>query len=99
MFWIGGRPDLPGPDSTLPLDKLGHFAMYAVLGGLAGIGWLRARRWPGVAWPLLFALAFGAADELRQRTIATRSADPLDWVMDAIGALAGFWVAVRRNRG
>jgi VanZ family protein len=93
--WIGviltgtSAPTVPGPDVP-GLDKVGHFAMYAVLGILTA----RAVR-GGVATPrpLLVVLAaiavFGAADELHQRLIPGRSADVADWFADVTGATVG----------
>ena len=82
-------PTVPGP--PVPgLDKVVHFAMYAVLGVLTA----RAVR-GGAAEPraLLVALAaialFAASDEWHQRFIPSRSADVADWFADVTGATIG----------
>ena len=82
-------PTVPGPDVP-GLDKVGHFAMYAILGLLTA----RAVR-GGVARPraLTAALAaialFAAADEWHQQLIPARSADVADWIADVAGASVG----------
>jgi len=76
-----------------PLDWIGHFGLYAGLGGLiARVASLRG-------WPrrnLLIAAAFitlGAAlDELHQLFIPGRDAEVLDWLGDTLGAIAGLTV-------
>ena len=82
-------PSVPGP-AVPGLDKVGHFAMYAVLGLLTA----RAVR-GGAATPraLLAALAaiamFAAADEWHQQLIPSRSAEVADWFADVTGATVG----------
>ena len=69
-------------------DKLGHLAMYAVLGFLA----LRAA-WDGTPRTIAVTLAaialFGAVDEWHQHFLPTRSAEFADWVADVAGATLG----------
>lgn len=75
----------------LPLDKLVHFSLYAVLGWTvaravrAGGGGAGAE---AMAWAA--GLLFGAADELHQHFIPGRDPAVGDWVADA----AGFTVAI-----
>ena len=82
---VGGL-DL-GLQSSLPTgsDKLGHFIMYGAGGALAGWAGWRAGGRSGM-WALVFVIATGAVDELHQATVPTRTADPLDWLVDAVGA-------------
>lgn len=80
--------------TSVPPDKLLHFAAYAVLGFLAGLiaagsahSW---RRW----FPLVLAgiAVFALLDETTQ-PMFSRAAEPFDWVADVIGAAAGLVVA------
>ena len=83
---------VPGvPEPGVPgLDKVAHFAMYAVLGLLTA----RAIR-GGVARPRAFLVAlaaiavFAAVDEWHQRLIPSRSAEVADWFADVSGATVG----------
>jgi VanZ family protein len=68
-------------------DKVVHALLYAVLGGLLR---LATGRLPAT---LVLAGAVGLADEVLQSTVPGRSADPLDWVADVVGAFAGAMVA------
>ena len=64
-------------------DKLGHFAIYGLLGTLVcrlGQGWRSA------AWALLAVSAFGASDEWHQSFVPGRFSDVGDWMADTFGA-------------
>lgn len=97
LLWIGSRTHVPVPrfETGLPVDKVGHFLMYGVLGALAGLGWLRSRLPHQPVWPILVCLLVGLADELHQIRVPGRSAEFGDWVADAAGILVGFLVVVR----
>ena len=80
------------------LDKVVHLALYAVLGFLVArataAGDAGAR--PRAAQQLLAVLGvllFAALDEWHQGFIPGRSADRLDWLADAVGAVAGAAIA------
>jgi VanZ family protein len=75
-------------------DKVAHFVMYGVGGGIAA--WTGSRRGQRAGWlALLAVLLTGMADELHQSTLATRQADILDWIADAAGA-GLFYLGARR---
>jgi VanZ family protein len=71
------------------MDKVAHVGIYALLALLAA--WGLERAFP--AWPprralllaLLLTVAYGASDELHQRYVHGRTADPRDWAADAAG--------------
>jgi VanZ family protein len=105
VFVFGGIPN-PGPPVPLdfPIDKLEHVVAFAVLQILA----LRALRYelPGV-WPrampwvaAFLSILVGGALELYQLTVPNRSAELLDLVSDAVGAVlaAGLSIALGRRR-
>ena len=99
VLWIGGIPNLHAPPSTLPLDKVAHVAIYGVLGALIAWGWLRAGPRAALPVALACALLVGAADELHQRRVPGRAADPLDWAADALGILVASAVIIGVRRG
>lgn len=99
VWTIGGLDSVPGVPVVPHIDKAGHFAMYGVLGFLAGRGWIAAGTRAGQWWPILLVLAMAAADEYRQSLSATRSAEFADWVADTAGAGCGFFLALRNARG
>lgn len=92
VFIFGGIPN-PGPPVPLefPIDKLEHVVAFGVLQILA----LRALRYELPAtWPrampwvaALVSLVVGAALELYQLTVPNRSAELMDLLADAIGAV------------
>lgn len=97
LLGVGSVPNMPGLGTGLPLDKVAHLLLYGVLGLLAGHAWHRAGRAP--AWLVVaLALLVGVTDELHQRGVAGRSAELADWIMDATGIIAGFWLRVRAAR-
>lgn len=93
VLYVGTRPDLPSPPVRLPLDKLAHLGMYGTLGVLSARGWARAGRRPPVVVVLAIGAAAGALDEWNQRQVASRTADPLDWLADLVGVALGFALA------
>ena len=89
----------PPPIELAHLDKIAHLIAWAVLGGLcrwALGGFTEARRAMWVSWGLAFG--YGLAIEALQAPMATRSAEALDLVADAVGALLGAWLVGRRWR-
>ena len=85
------------PNPNVPrvsgLDKVGHFAMYAVLALFAARA---SGPRPGAAFRLATIAgisALGAVDEWHQLWVPGRSTDPADWVADTIGACAGTLLA------
>jgi VanZ family protein len=110
MAWAGGialaagATQVPGTPALPHFDKVLHFGAYFVLGTLLGAGWHWAGHRPARGWLLLFALALGASDEVRQSRIDTRAGEIADWVADAAGASTGLfltaWLLRRRlNHG
>jgi VanZ family protein len=81
-------PSTPAGPAVPGIDKVVHFALYAVLGGLT----MRAAESTSVrsviTWTLAIAL-FAAVDEWHQFFIPNRSADVIDWVADVAGGAAG----------
>ena len=86
----------------LPVDKVVHAAMYALLCG----AWVFALRpwrqqWHLAAWAWTLTAAYGALDEVHQSFVPGRTADPLDALADAAGALIialAVWLVGRRGR-
>lgn len=86
-----------GPDVS-NADKIGHAAVYAVLGFLCAVAWSRrgSSQYAAAEKSLAMALAFGALMELVQSRIG-RDPSMADWVADAVGAVVGIgaWKAWR----
>lgn len=95
LLWLGSRPGVAGPDVP-GLDKVAHFMIYGILGSLAGWGWRHAGNVPRALVVIALACAVGAADELNQRRVPARTADPLDFMADAAGVVLGFAAGRRR---
>ena len=91
ILLLGSIPSLT-PPVDLPLDKLGHFAMFAVLGALLAWGLHRAGVRASLAWPLVFGALVGAIDELHQRSVPGRSSDVADFVADFAGCAIALWL-------
>ena len=89
----------PPPTDVAHLDKIAHLVAWAILAGLCR--WAlgpaaSSQRALWVSWGLAFG--YGLAVEALQAPIATRSAEALDLVADAVGALLGAWIVGRRWR-
>jgi len=91
MAVIFGLSSLPGdavPGSGY--SSLGHFVMYAVLGGLYYAA-LAPRMGRGRAAVAAVALAslYGVTDEFHQSFVPGRFPDMADWAVDTVGATVG----------
>ena len=94
IFYLSSRPRLPGPE--LPgIDKVAHFAAYALLASLLIFATERSRL--PLAAAVVLALLYGASDEIHQMYVPGRSPDVLDWFADAAGVAAATLVYVRRR--
>jgi VanZ family protein len=73
------------------LDKLGHFAAFAVLAALLCCAALALWRPTARLYASIFAVlaGYGALDELSQRLSPGRSSDFRDWIADCAGASIG----------
>jgi hypothetical protein len=100
IFVLSSRPDLPATPGGS--DKLVHGLAYAGLGLLLCRAYLGSAlgRTAAFALAVLTASLYGASDEWHQSFVPNRFADPLDWVADTLGALAGaaIWLRLRRLR-
>lgn len=91
---VGSGADLVSP--------LAHFCEYAVFGFLLqnALGCSApARR--AVVLAIVVASAYGVTDELHQLFVPGRACDPVDWLVDTVGAALGAliaWRALRRPR-
>lgn len=77
------------PPWFLSNDKVVHAVLFGVLAALVHLAARRAERWNvrrAAATALVMASLYGATDELHQLRTPTRSADPMDWVADTVGA-------------
>jgi VanZ family protein len=83
-------PEVPQALWVIGLDKMVHAALFAVQAALAA--WALAERNRPV-WPAMVgAAAFGAATELQQHFMPSRSMELGDFLADAAGAVIGLAV-------
>ena len=93
IYWLS---DQPGVHATPPFpgaDKVFHFFLFAGLGGLLQLALQQKKT---VA---LTGVLYGILDEIHQFYVPGRSCDPFDMLADALGVLAGLWVAEQLLRG
>lgn len=90
-------PDI-GPDwllwDWLPMDKVAHGIIYAVLSALICRAFATLPPWQGrkvllTVTGILLATLFGLSDEWHQSFVVARSADPSDFGADAAGSILG----------
>jgi VanZ family protein len=100
IFGLSSRRSLPtgGIDAV---SILGHFAVYAVLASLLTWG-LRREGLPmrrALSLALALATLYGITDEIHQSFVPGRDPDPLDLLIDALGAGAALaLIALRHAR-
>ena len=81
LFQGGSQPAAAGL-IVEPWDKLAHFAVYGVITALLWLG--VGGRAPCVV--IAIVIAIGALDELHQISVPGRTADVVDFLVDAVGA-------------
>lgn len=97
IFFLSNTPDLrSGFDPTwdIVLRKSAHVVEYAVLAVLwqwALLGPRRLSRRAAVAGCLI-AILYAATDEYHQSFVVGRNGNPIDWGIDAGGAIVGTFV-------
>jgi VanZ family protein len=88
IFYFSSIPgsDVPG---IVPAP-VAHFCEYFILGALLYSA-LRIDLSPRAAfiWAVAIASAYAVSDEFHQHFVVMRTPDPLDWVVDTLGAAAG----------
>jgi VanZ family protein len=102
MFYLSAQSSLPSLYNRFEdlLSLVGHFVEYAVLALLlrwairgffpAGTGSAASH---AACWAFVLAVTYGITDEFHQHFVPGRYMDPLDLLMDAIGAAAALLVA------
>ena len=99
LYWCGlfvaTHAPIDIPLSINRLDKLQHAAAFLGLGALlyavAANYWRPG--WMTAVGMFLVAGTYGALDEWTQQFVPGRTADPIDWVADLIGAALGICLA------
>lgn len=100
IFLASSRSVIAAPHSPfdfLRVDKVGHFAIYGLLGTLlCRLG----RGWKGALWAVVATSAFGASDEWHQSFVPGRGVELMDWVADTLGGLiaVGLYMGWRSYR-
>ncbi len=96
LFWVAlfVATHLPKPPrivTTSGLDKVCHFLAFAALAFLFCWAVSRRRQLTGAVYAAVVSLIalYAALDELLQAPLPHRSADPVDWLADIVGAACG----------
>ena len=90
QFWALDVPRPPSVDTGLPLDKVAHFALFAV------VTWLAMRAGVSPRWTVGLMLAQAVLSEtVQQLRLSQRGGDVLDLAADVVGIAAGWWLARR----
>jgi VanZ family protein len=87
---------LPGSQVPGRYGSLAHFLEYAILGAVVYVA-LQIDTSPTRALVLavLITSAYGISDEFHQAFVPMRVPDPMDWLIDTLGALSGALAARR----
>lgn len=97
IFFASSQENIPDLPAGLS-GYTGHFLGYAILGALAIRGFAGAT-WRGVTaiaarWAVLLSAIYAVTDEWHQVAVPNRFVDPLDWLADVAGAVAGAGVVL-----
>ena len=95
IFILSSIPADSYPDHPSFLNNVVHFFVYFVLAALLVAGLAGGKLNPLLAMVLAIIIAslYGATDEFHQYFVPGRLADPADWMVDTLGAIAGALVA------
>lgn len=96
--WMGAifvGSSVPGSQVPGRFGSLGHFGEYAILGALLVLALTSPKR---ALMAVALASAYGITDELHQLFVPGRCSDPVDWLVDTLGAMVGVYVATRIHR-
>jgi VanZ family protein len=72
------------------MDKVGHFILFAILGGALAWGGRRFKNRTAHLALLLGGILFAASDELHQAFVPRRTPSVGDFVADALGLVVGY---------
>lgn len=88
QFWALYAPKAPGIQTGLPVDKVVHFGLFAM------VTWLGVRAGIPAKWAVLLMVVQAAASELTQSVfLAQRGGDWWDFAADLAGIAVGAWLA------
>ncbi len=96
---IFAASSVPGSNVPGRFGALAHFVEYAVFGGLLFIAYradVPARR--AIVLAIVTASLYGITDEFHQSFVPMRMPDPMDWLVDTLGAITGALVAAGVTR-
>lgn len=106
IYLVSDQPDIPhAPDSTLDwiLKKTLHAMAYGILAWLwwRALDGLDAQAGPGrrLVAAFLLTVAYAASDEWHQAHVPGRHSQPVDVLIDALGAAVALGVLHYRRRG
>jgi VanZ family protein len=102
VAWMGlifYLSSLSGSEVPSGPSVVGHFAVYAILGGLFAVAIGPAGGWRVVAASVALAAVYALTDEFHQSFVPGRDPSLVDWLTDVAGAAAGATLVVLVARG
>ncbi len=105
IFLLSSNPRPPQPATMMGLnipniDKIEHFFLYLVFGGLleSAYGRTRVPEEKGILFSFVLGSVYAFTDEVHQYFVPGRSCDFLDFLTDAAGISVGILLVVWRKR-
>jgi len=95
IFILSSIPADSYPDHPSFLNNVVHFFVYFVLAALLVVALTggKLNPIPATVIAIIIASLYGATDEFHQYFVPGRLADPVDWLVDTLGAITGALVA------
>jgi VanZ family protein len=92
LFVLSQFRSVPSPFQVLiiPSDKIIHFILYFILGGLLARAKLKSASHAGNAVLVALGGVYGVLDEWHQSFVPGRTPDAMDWLADMAGVTAGY---------
>ena len=101
IFMMSSQPTIPIPQVGIGQDKFMHFIAYGILGFLLAKSFKDSNNGLALKQIIiagLFALLYGASDEIHQSFVAGRDASWADLLADGIGGFVGAFLLLRRSK-
>jgi len=96
IFVLSSIPGTSYPEHPEPLNVVAHFVLYMIFGILLtrALGYSKMALWKVAIIAIVIASLYGVSDEFHQFYVEYRNMDPMDWVVDTLGAITGAIITI-----
>jgi VanZ family protein len=91
IFILSSIPGSSYPTHPGFFNYIAHFGEYCILGALIATALYdgKLKTWQIILFAIMLTSAYAASDEFHQYFVPGRLSDPVDWMVDTLGASVG----------